>query len=269
MRVYMNTILNDTTIELARAKLPARGLSEPFAEEAQWILREHEMAAYDDKVSLDRKIAIGAELVRIKAEIKKAGDDWIPWTRRNLRGISHRSINRYMAIYRRHKEPLALEDPGAFLAQIYGNTTEEEENDDAFAAAPPPNSTLTSNLSADGKKSPPKRTRRAAKAKTKATTPPATNAPTTSTTTTAPTTATVSDRDPEPPLSFDLASEHAIEEIEETVCDWRERFGNRLLEHPEVTPRVAEDIERLLADFDLALDALTLGLRDAAREVAS
>jgi hypothetical protein len=245
---------NTNILELALRKLPARGSSEPFAEEALWILREHEIVVYDDQVSLDRKIAIGAELARIKAGIKKARESWIEWTDRNLRGISHRSINRYMAIYRKHKEPRALEDPAAFLAQIYGNTTEEKEND--APSAPPPNSTLTSNLSVDGKKSPPKRTRPTAEAKT---------APTTSTSTS---TAPEPTETPIEDLSFDLAAENAIEEIEATVCDWKERFGNRLLEHPAVDSRTAGAIEGLLVDFELAVEVLTSGLRDAASEIA-
>src|SRR6516164_8844025 len=145
----MNNLNSTVTIKRG---VPRPLTVEPFAEEAQWICRQHEILSHDDLETIARKAAVGEVLCRIKAEIKAAGGAWIPWTKRNLPGISHRTVCRYMEIYRRSKEPLAYEDPEAFLAQIYGNTT-EEENDDA--SDPQSNRTLTSNLPpAEGKKSP-------------------------------------------------------------------------------------------------------------------
>jgi hypothetical protein len=113
-----NTItINDNTIELAPAVVPSRIGSEPFADEAEWILREHEIVVYDDLVSLDRKAAIGEKLVRIQNELPDGA--FRGWAQRNLPGVSERTLRRYKSIFRRQNEPLAQSDPGAFLAQVY------------------------------------------------------------------------------------------------------------------------------------------------------
>jgi hypothetical protein len=110
-------------IELAApAKLPARGSSEPFADAAQWILREHEMVLCDEAATIARSAGIGEELERIKAALdQERYGQWGGWVARNLRGISERHLRRYRAIFRRKDEPLAQSDPGAFMAQVYGN----------------------------------------------------------------------------------------------------------------------------------------------------
>jgi hypothetical protein len=114
---------------------------EPFAREAAWIRAKHESLGHASLVTIARSAAVGEELSRIKAELKAAlgPGKWSLWTKRNLPGISDRTIRRYMEIFHRYREPLAYEDPEAFLAGIYGNLElppPEEENDDA--STPPP-----------------------------------------------------------------------------------------------------------------------------------
>jgi hypothetical protein len=147
----MNTITNDTTLEP-----PSSTEHEPFVEEAQWILREHEIVVYDDQVSLDRKAAIGEELVRIQKELPR-GVPFRGWAERNLRGLSERTLRRYKAIFRRKNEPLAQSDPAAFLASIYGNS----DADDPSEAGADVNVRMC--LAADLSPPPPARARRHAR----------------------------------------------------------------------------------------------------------
>jgi len=116
----MNTIItNDITLELGPAEAPSEVSTEPFAREALWICREHDDLTHDHLVAVARSAAIGEVLSRIKAALGHG--KWTPWTKRNLPGISARTIRRYMEIFHRYREPPACEDPAAFLAGIYGN----------------------------------------------------------------------------------------------------------------------------------------------------
>jgi hypothetical protein len=115
-----NTITNDTTLEPRSAEVP----SEPCAEEAEWIRREHEILTYDAAAFIERAAALGETLVKTKEKVKAAlggHGAWGPWVARNLPNISDRTVRRYMEIFRRKSEPLALEDPGAFLAEVHGH----------------------------------------------------------------------------------------------------------------------------------------------------
>jgi hypothetical protein len=257
-------------IELAPAKLPARGSSEPFAEEAEWILREHEIVVYDDLESLDRKAAIGAELVRIQNELPNG--DFRGWAERNLRGVSERTLRRYKAIFRRKDEPLAQSDPAAFLASIYGNS---DAADDPAAGGADVNV-----RSQTGETKPPeKRTRKSRKVKTN-TTPAATN-----------TTPPSGDAPPPVPkpravgkVSLEIALANAAVALEKAVGDWKRIVDDwkkgslaPLIEGAaEGNARIAAGLGLVGKDLDALVEmvegdrnVLIERLRGFAREVAS
>jgi hypothetical protein len=171
----MDTISIDTSTLKPRTLEPRPVLVEPFSEDAEWILQEHEKAGYDAAELVARYARIGERLERTKAAIKAelGHGAWGPWTKRNLRGMSDRTIRRYMEVYRRYQEPLALEDPAGFLAQIHGHRkpppTEGESATDAVATAAPPDSKTdaASVLPSDEEGPPTKQpAKKAAKAKT-------------------------------------------------------------------------------------------------------
>jgi hypothetical protein len=70
-------------------------------------------------------------------------------------------------------------------------------------------------------------------------------------------------------LPFVAAAENAAEALEEMGGDWKLRFFEPLLEHPEVSPRISGELENLIVDFDLALDAIVEKLRDCSLSVGS
>jgi hypothetical protein len=242
----MTTIDATSTIELAPPVLPFRIPSEPFAEEAQWILREHEIVVYDDQVSLDRKAAIGAELVRIQKELTDG--TFRGWAARNLPKISERTLRRYKAIFRRQNEPLAQEDPEAFLASIYGNVDADDPSE--------PGADVNVRSRTGGAKPPSKRpSKKAAKATPKANAaPPSSNSP--PPTKTPPPSSGALDKVP-----FEAARDRVAEALEEAVGDWKLRYGEPLLEHPGVSRRDAGELENILAEFDLAVETVVEKMR--------
>jgi hypothetical protein len=260
-----NTITNDTTLdlELDSEKLPSESRTElvpvevlpaePFAREAEWVRREHKVLSHASLVTIARNAAVGEVLTRIQAALGHG--KWGAWTKRNLPGISDRTIRRYMEIFRRYREPLAYEDPEAFLAQIYGNV--ELPPSERRTTTPPPqlNRTLTSDLTPDGKKSPPsKRTRKSAKAKA----PPPTD----------------DDAPPPTPLSVETLSpelllDNAAESLEEMVEDWKRRSLEPLMENTGLSARIAAGLETIDEDLDGFVAGIVERLREYSRSLAS
>jgi hypothetical protein len=235
-----NTITNDTTLEPRSAEVP----SEPCAEEAEWIRREHEILTYDAAAFIERAAALGETLVKTKEKVKAAlggHGAWGPWVERNLPNISDRTVRRYMEIFRRKSEPLALEDPGAFLAEVHGHRELPPPD-----AAPASKTDAASDLPSDGKKSPPppssKRPRKAAKAKT----PPPTE--------------TVPGQQAGS-VSLETHLDLAAEALERAVAEWKRGSLAPLREAARGNERISGGLERLERDLDL----LTKRLHDYAR----
>jgi hypothetical protein len=209
--------------------------SEPFAEEAEWIRREHEILTYDAAAVVERAAGIGETLERIKAELKAelGHGAWGPWTERNLPELSDRTLRRYMEIFRRKSEPLALEDPAAFLAGIYGNLELPPPEAEADAAVSTISKTdVTSDLP------PPKRTSKRRKIKTPpdATSSTSTDAP--------PPTSTVPGQQAGP-VSLETHLDLAAEALERAVADWRRASLAPLREAARGNERISRELKRL------------------------
>jgi hypothetical protein len=249
----MNTITtNDTILEPPSSTVEP----EPFVEEAQWILREHEMVLYDQESIIERSARIGEELIRIQKGLPYG--KWGDWAKRNLKGISERHLRRYKAIARRKNEPRALEDPAGFLAEIYGNV----DTDD-------PSSDVNVRSGNDEGKPPPKRTSKSRKAKA----PPTTTPPP------APKPLAVGK------VSLEIAFANAAEALEKAVGDWKRIVDDwkkgslaPLMEGATAAGNariaaglgtVEKDLDSLVEMVETDRDALVERLRGFAQEVAS
>jgi hypothetical protein len=237
-----NTITNDTTLELA----PAEVSSEPFAKWAAWIRREHEYLIHDSRAVIEHSAGVGEILERIKEALPYGA--WTPWTERNLPGMSDRTIRRYREIFRRKGEPLALEDPAAFLAGIYGKLELPPlEVGSEPAASTVSKTDVTSDLPSDGEKpSPPKRISKSRKVKT----PPSTDAPS----------STVPGREAGS-VSLEGHLDLAAEALERAVGEWKRGSLAPLREAARGNERILGGLERMERDLDL----LAKRLHDYAR----
>jgi hypothetical protein len=119
----------------ARKPLPAIPVeaevlpSEPFAKEAAIVRREHAAVARETSALIGRMIRAGEALSRVKESLDHG--EWGSWQKRNFPEISERTLRRYMEVFRRRNEKLALEDPVAFLAGIHGHNELVEVKPDA------------------------------------------------------------------------------------------------------------------------------------------
>ena len=62
-------------------------------------------------------------------------------------------------------------------------------------------------------------------------------------------------------VPFETARERVADAIEEMGLDWKSQYGEPLLEHPGANPRVAGELEEILAEFDLVLETIVERLR--------
>jgi hypothetical protein len=243
-----NTII---TIERDLAKEPP----EPFAEEAEFIRREHEMVIYDAGVVLERSAGIGEKLSQIKSALKTARGhgSWTPWCERNLPEISASTIRRYMQVFRRKSEPLALEDPGAFMNAIYGNL--ELEDDDAD---PSDSKTIVNDRFENGKKPAP--AKRVRKRKAKDAPPPPSEK--------------IDNSPPPKPvsvgkLSLELRLANAADALEEAWEEWTRVHLESLLEDGGATARIANGLEEISEELDGFSPGVAGRLREYSRSLAS
>jgi hypothetical protein len=127
--------------------------AEAFSAEAEAVRRIHDTLLNVGRTMLEQMVRAGEILTRVKAGLPHG--EWMPWAAKNLPNIHHRTLDRYMLVYRWREDPLMQSDPARLLDEVHGNIDPEEEQQ---------NSTSTSNLPPENAASPPpaKRTRKGA-----------------------------------------------------------------------------------------------------------
>jgi hypothetical protein len=220
--------------------LPDTLPTEAFAKWAAWIRREHEYLIHDSRAVIERSAGVGEILERIKEALPHGA--WTPWTERNLPGVSDRTIRRYREIFRWKGEPLALEDPAAFLAGIYGNLELPPlEVGSEPAASTVSKTDVTSDLPSDGEKPPPpKRISKSRKVKNPS--------------------STVLGREAGS-VSLEGHLDLAAEALERAVGEWKRGSLAPLREAARGNERILGGLERMERDLDL----LAKRLHDYAR----
>jgi hypothetical protein len=229
----------------SESEVPSEDPPEPFMEEAEWIRREHEILTYDAAAFIERAAKLGEALVKVKERIRETLGPgvWGAWVERNLPNISDRTVRRYMEIFRRQSEPLALEDPGAFLAEVNGHrelqppdTAADSKTDAASEKAA---AATTTNNSNGGAKPPSKRTpKKATKAKTS--TPP---------TAVSTETSTVPGQNAGP-VSLEKHIDLAADALEKLLAEWKRSSLASLKEAARGNARLAGGLDRLGRDID-------------------
>jgi hypothetical protein len=107
-----------------------------FLGEAEQIKTIHQQLVGMRQTMIERMIEAGEILNRVKEGLPRGS--WMPWVKKHIPELNHRTINRYMLSYRRRDDPLLQEDPVRFVAEISGNIGKLE--------AQSAQSTSTSNL---------------------------------------------------------------------------------------------------------------------------
>jgi hypothetical protein len=109
--------------------------AEPFSSEAETVRQIHDTLRNVGRTMLEQMVRAGEILTRVKEGLPHG--QWMPWAAKNLPNIHHRTLNRYMLVYRRREDPLMQSDPARLLDEVHGHSDSGEDE---------PNSTPASNL---------------------------------------------------------------------------------------------------------------------------